>query len=79
MKILNYKYINTHGDKLVSISCYLSLPTFAKALSHIVVDKYIYKYFGGLMKYKYKKIQMDAILVKQILDQTNTYNFIEDE
>ena len=31
------------------------------------------------MKYKYKKIQMDAILVKQILDQTNTYNFIEDE
>ena len=31
------------------------------------------------MKYKYKKIQMDAILGKQILDQTNTYNFIEDE
>ena len=44
MKILNYKYINTYGDQLVSISCYLSLPTLAEARSQIVADKYIYKY-----------------------------------
>ena len=43
MRILNYKYINTHGDQLVSISCYLSLPTLVKALSRIVADKYTYK------------------------------------
>ena len=40
MKILNNKYINTHGNQLVSFSCYLSLPILTKALSNIVADKY---------------------------------------